>query len=134
MDIITMEAIKIIAPVLGTILTGLVSWGVVELTKFVRTKTKNEAVNDAVTHICYTIETTVSALNQTMVQGLKKASVDGKLTQEETNKLKTLAMVKVQALIPEVMQKTAELAVTSFNDFVVSKIEQEVGFQKVYTK
>lgn len=134
MDVIAMEAIKIFAPVAGTVLTGLVSWGVFEITKFFRTKTKNEAVNDAIDHVCNAVETTVADLNQTMVNGLKQASADGKLSQGEIFKLRELSLHKIQKQIPAAMQKTAEFAVTSFNDFVVSKIEHEVGFQKSYSK
>ena len=115
------------APVLGTVMVGLASWAGVEATKYVRTKTKNEAANDAISHICHTVQTTVADLNQTMVPALQKAAADGKLTRADGKTLKTIAFGKVKDQIPTAVEQSARLAVTSVNDLISAKIEQAVG-------
>ena len=119
-----------LAPVLGTIMTGLVSWGAIEATKYVRTKTKNEAANDAISHICHTVKTTVAGLNQTMVPALQAAAADGKLTKADGEMLKNAAVQQVKYQIPAEVEKSAKLAVNSVNDLIDAKIEQAVGEQK----
>ena len=130
MDILMAEAIKIFAPAAITILTGLVSWGTFEITKFFKTKTKNEMVNDAVKHICHTTETVVGELSQTVVKELKKSSSTGKLTEVQGEEIKEMAYSKVREIVPVALQKTSELAVGSFNVFLKSKIQKAVFDQK----
>lgn len=120
------------APILGAIATGLVSWGAIEVTKYVKAKTKNEAANDAISHICHTVETTVANLNQTLVPALQKASADGKLTANDADYLKAAAIQSVKNQLPTAIENSARLAVNSVNDLVEAKIEQAVGEHKSY--
>jgi len=113
-------------PGFGTILTALVFWGLFELTRYVKTKTKNEAVNDAVLHVCDTVETTVRELEQTLVPQIKKAAADGKISGEEARELKEVALRKVKDQIPEKIAKTAEMAVNSVDKLIRAKIENAV--------
>jgi hypothetical protein len=118
------------APVLGTIMTGLVSWGAIEITKYIRTKTKNEAAHNAISQICHTVETTVVELNQTMVPAMQKAATDGKITKEEAEELKDLAMERINNQIPIAMKQTANLAVNSVSALISGEIEKAVGEAK----
>lgn len=120
------------APILGAIATGLVSWGAIEVTKYVKSKTKNEAANDAISHICHTVETTVASLNQTLVPALQQAASDGKLTAKDGSMLKKIAMNKVRSQLPTAIENSARLAVNSVNGLVEAKIEQAVGEHKSY--
>lgn len=114
------------APVVATLISGLVSWGLYEVSKYVRSKTKNEEANNAVTHITETVNTTVQELEQTMVPAIKAASADGKLSDDDKNRLKALAVEKVNRQIPDKMSKLAGLMVNSVDSFVKAKIEKAV--------
>lgn len=119
-----------LAPTIATIVAGLVSWMAVEATKYVRAKTRSGAANDAVSHICNTVETVVANLNQTMVPALQEATKDGKLTKANGEILKTIAVQAIQSQIPAAVERSAKLAVNSVNDLISAKIEQAVGKQK----
>lgn len=118
------------APVLGTIITGLVSWGVVEITKYVRQKTKSESANEAVSQICQIAQTTVAELNQTMVPAMQKAAADGKITKEDALHLKKLAVEKINKQIPGAIEQSAKLAVNSVSALIEMQIEKAVGESK----
>jgi len=115
-----------VLPVAGTVVTGLVSWGLFELNKFIKTKTKNEAVHDAMAHISHTVETSVHELEQTLVPETKEALKDGKLTSEEAVKIKEIAINKVRAQLPKKMEKAAQSAVNSLNGIIGAKVEKAV--------
>jgi len=115
-----------ILPSLGTLATALVSWGAVEATRYVRKKTKNEAVNDAVAHVCHTVNTTVQSLEQSMVKEMKAAAADGKLTKAEAMDVKNQAYRTVMDQVPVATKELAAIAVTSLNRFVADKIEAAV--------
>lgn len=115
-----------LVPVLATLLSALVSWILFEVTKFVRNKTKNEAANDAVTHITETVNTTVKELQQTLVPAFLEMAKDGKLSPEDKSKLKDLAIKKVNEQLPDKMTKSAQGVVNSIDQFIKAKIEQAV--------
>jgi len=118
------------APVLGTIVTGLVSWGVVELTKYVRTKTKNEMANQAISQICQTVQATVADLKQTMVPAMQKVAADGKITKEDATVLKNLAVEKINKQVPKAIEQAALLSVNSVSALIEAEIERAVGETK----
>ncbi|MBW2606120.1 MAG: hypothetical protein JRD05_00645 [Deltaproteobacteria bacterium] len=121
---ILQELAATILPTIITMLSGLFSWGMVELTKYIRTKTKNEAINDAVSHICHTVDTTVKEIAQTTAKEYKKSR--GKLSFEATQRLKALAVSKVKAQIPAAINKIAGMAVNDVGNFIEAKIEKAV--------
>ena len=97
-----------------------------KLSCFIKTKTKNEAVNDAMAHISHTVETTVHELEQTLVPEAKKATQDGKLTSQEALGIKLTATNKVKAQLPKAMEKAAQGAVNSLNGIIGAKVEKAV--------
>jgi len=116
--------ISTLGPTILTLLSGLVSWGLIELTKYIRTKTKNEAVNDAVAHICHTVDTTVKELAQTTAAEYKNS--DGSLSKDAAIRLKFLAIKKVKNQVPDAIMMTAGIAVNSVNQLISAKIEKAV--------
>lgn len=118
--------VNAVLPIGGTLLTGLVSWGLIELNKKVRAKTKNEIVSAAMTRITHTVETTVKDLEQTLVPEIKKVLKDGKLTAEEGKKLKATAIATVKAQLPVEVKKAAYSAVNSLTDMIGAKINGAV--------
>lgn len=110
-------------PTIITMMSGLVSWGLVEITKYIRLRTKSEAVNDAVSHICHTVKTTVKEIAQTTAKEFMK---NGKLTTDGKVALKLLTINKIKEQIPNAFIKTASGAVNSVNDLIEAKIEKAV--------
>lgn len=125
-EILIAKGIEILAPVVFSLVSALVSWGLYELTKFIRTKTKNENVNDAVSHICHTVETTVHSLEQDMAHELKLAAANGKLSKEEGHRIKTMAIGRVKAQLPKKIIKTAKGAVNNIGLLIEDKIDKAV--------
>ena len=118
------------APVLGTLMVALVSWGTVEATKYIRTKTKNEIAHNAISQICDTVKTIVSELNQTVVPAMQKAAADGKLTKEDAITLKNMAVMKINEQVPIAIEKAAALAVNSIPALINAEVEKAVGEAK----
>jgi hypothetical protein len=127
-----MQAILIqtLTPVAATLVSALASWALVELRKFIATKTKNEQVNAAMTRITETVQTTVDHLTQTIATNLKEKSETGKLSKAQGNLLKQDAVKTVLKQLPDETKKTAEFAVKSINGLIGSKIEQAILKQK----
>jgi hypothetical protein len=119
-----------ILPVLGTILSGLVTWGAAAGTNYVRQKTKNEAAVNAMERISHTAQTVVDNLNQTLVPAMKEAAEDGRLSSDDIARLKNTALNNVKSQVPEAVQTAATLAVNSVRDLISAKIEQAVGKAK----
>lgn len=81
------------------LLTVVLGWASVELSKFIRAKTKNEALAGALTRLNDVVFTVVKALNQTVVDELRKANADGKVTKEEVAGIKAKALEQVKSHI-----------------------------------
>ena len=120
-----------LVPILGTVITALVSWGAVELTRYIKTKTKNEAAQNAIALICDAAETTVAKFNQTVIPILKEKAADGKLTKADIIAVKEAAMLEVKKQIPAVVDSAAKMSVTSINELIAGKIEKAVGERKI---
>ena len=120
-----------LVPIIGTLLTALVSWGTVELTKYIKTKTKNETAHNAISVICDTVETTVAKFNQTVIPALKEKAADGKLTQADMSAIKQTAMREVRNQIPAAVNIAAHMSVLSVTELISGKIEKAVGERKV---
>lgn len=118
--------VNAVLPAGGALVMGLVSFGLVRLNKYIKTKTGNEIVNDAMSHISHTVNTTVRELEQTIVPEVKKALKDGKLTPVEAGKLKDIAIAKVKAQLPKNIEKAAYSAVNSLTSIIGAKIEGAV--------
>jgi len=116
------ELLQTLAPVLVSVIGILVSWGLAELSRYIRNKTKNENALKAMEDISALVRTTVSEVGQTF----QKASADGTITRDEGIKMKNIAIAKVKVQIPPLVEKHALLAVNNLNDFIASRIEREV--------
>jgi hypothetical protein len=130
-ETIAASFLPVIAPAITTIIAWLVSMLLIEAKKFVKTKTKNAAVNNAMERISHTVETTVDELNQTMAADLKEKSDDGKFTNDVAKDLKTKAFRIVLAQLPDALKEDAKLGVNCVYTLIRSKIEQSLLKQKV---
>lgn len=116
--------------VAGTVITGLISWGLLSAGQYVKTKTGNLMVEYAMTRVSHTAETVVAGLSQTMAAELRAAAADGKLTKEDAFLLRTRALTEVKAQLPAVVKKYAGMGVKSLDTLIRGKIEQAVLNQK----
>lgn len=123
-------AVKILIPALAMVITSAFTYANVAFTKWIKQKSKSEEINDALTRITHTVETTVADISQTVVAEMKEANSDGKLTKEEITHVKGLAVEQVKRQLPLTIQQTAELGINSLQTFIESKIEQAVVSQK----
>ena len=119
--------VPILLPGVGTLVSVLASLVLVWVKKYVKTKTDNILVENALTRISNTTETVVASLGQTVAQSLKEAAADGKLTKDEAAELRDKAYTSVMALLPEVLKQQATLGVADLNQLIFAKIEQAVG-------
>ena len=84
MNTVIIETIVSVAANLAITLIGVLgAWLVAQIGKTQQLKT----INAAVSELTNAAETTVLELQQTVVDGLKEASADGKLTQDEISNL-----------------------------------------------
>lgn len=89
MNTVIIETIVSVAANLAITLIGVLgAWLVAQIGKTQQLKT----INAAVSELTNAAETTVLELQQTVVDGLKEASADGKLTQEEISNLGKLLL------------------------------------------
>ena len=116
-----------LAQVFGTLLTALAGWGAVEATKYIRRKTSNEAVAGAMERVTLTAETVVAELSQTMVDDLRAAAKDGKLTKADAAALKELAVQRVRDRLPGDVAKLLGGVAADLTEIVGAKIEQAVA-------
>lgn len=116
------ELLKTLSPIVVSVVAILVSWALAELSKFIRSKTKNENALKALNDISGLVKATVSEIGQTF----QKASADGKITQAEAVLMKRQAIQKVKAQVPPLVEKHALLAVNSLENFISARIEREV--------
>lgn len=120
------------------LLTVVLGWASVELSKFIRAKTKNEALAGALVRLNDVVFTVVKALNQTVVDELRKASADGKVTKEEVEKIKATALAQVKSHIgpkgiDELLYVLGLKDEAALDKFVADKVEAAVGDVKAST-
>lgn len=116
------ELIQILAPLAVAVVTTLVSWGLTELSRYVRAKTNNENAAMAMESLTSIVRTAVSEAGQTF----KRAAADGKLTTDEIAEIKNLTIARVHQLVPVEVKKNAEKLVADLDQYIVARIEREV--------
>ena len=110
----------------GAALAGLLSLALLELRKYLRAKIENDTLYNATTALADVVYNVVSEVQRTVVDKAKAASADGKLTAEEAEEIKNLAISKIMAqlgpsfagVLSKTLGGTAPLA-----DVVATKIE-----------
>lgn len=114
---------NVIFPALATVLTGLATWGVSVLVKWLNTKIKNEKVRTALSNTRDIIAAAVAETSQTFVDDLKKAgNFSDALKLEAYNK--TFSRVADQLTDEAVALIGA--ATGDFNAWIAAEIEKAV--------
>lgn len=100
----------------------LLSWGMGEGIRWLRAKTRNDKAISALDYIHEVTMTTVAKYENTIKQQL----MDGVWSEAEKKELKLLAFNDVKTQVPVSIKNAAEIAVTSFDEYINSKIEEAV--------
>lgn len=116
------ELYNTIAAGLITIVGALVSWGVAELTRYIRAHTKNEHARAAMHEVGELAESVVRNLEQEF----KRAGADGKLTPEEIQAIKRTACERTMKAIPGVTQKALNMGVGALVEYIGGQVESKV--------
>jgi hypothetical protein len=120
------QTMEILAPLLATLLVTLISWGVYELKKYVKSKTDNQLFINAVDSIGEAAESSVHDI-KVMVDEMK---ADGKFTKEEAEAVKAEALARTKAILSEQTIKVAAKTIADLDSYIAGKIEKEVAATK----
>jgi len=111
--------IKELAPIVTSIVVALVAWGLAELSRLIRQRTKNEKISSAFDHISSAVMTSVMDLEQTA----RKVLRDGKLSQAEARKLKTMAIKNVKNRLPPAVLDVVKRELKDLDDWIGAEVE-----------
>jgi polyhydroxyalkanoate synthesis regulator phasin len=115
-----------ILPLLATVVSALLIWGLTEFTKWIRSKVKSEQLGDAFIAAAQLAATTVNEANATIVKGFQEAAVDGKITKDEAKQVKEDVLGQVKTNLPERSNKLLSEAVGDLDAYLRGLIEQKV--------
>lgn len=128
--VIIETVVSVAANVAITLIGVLGAWLVTQIAKTQQLKTINTAVGE----LTNAAETTVLELQQTVVNGLKEASADGKLTQKEITDLGKLLMKGALEKMSDAGINVLKAAnvdinaiVTGAGEALITKLKQEKG-------
>lgn len=128
MEVFSTELIKVIVPAIGTAISLLVTWGLYELRKLIKTKTDSQAAMRAFDLLTDLVQTTVVSINQETVQAMKKGGES--LANDIGKSLKQKARSIVMAQISAGTKKVLESNLQDLEVFVDNRIEQCVFYEK----
>ena len=109
-------------PIFGTLITAVVTWGLAELSRYIRSKTKSAHVDKALVEI--------QALTDSAVRNLQvsfeRAAADGKLTKEEAVAIKNDAVERVKVNLPAATTKALGWGTDALTEYIGGQVESRV--------
>ena len=90
---IGLKVLEILSPVLLAALT----WAAAKLAQLIRAKVQNEYLKGVLVRVDDAVFTAVKNLQQTVVEQIKAASADGKITDDEKKQIKEKALAAVRS-------------------------------------
>ena len=115
-------------------ITALLLWLVSKLIKFfdtkvneIKTRVKNETLVKYIDIVAINAKNIVMSLNQTMVEDLKAAASDGKLTKEDALNIKTKALTLLTNTVSEDMKQVLEESFGDLHAYLDTLIEKTVA-------
>lgn len=127
--------IEVIVQVIGALLMGVIGVAMAYLTKLVGKTKELEHVSSAMDELESVVTTVVGDLQQTIVENLKAASADGKLSQEDIYDLGKLLVMKVKEQLSHPASTTIQAAgidmteaIHSIAEAYIAKIKRENNF------
>ncbi len=118
--------ISALTPLIGMILTSLVSWGI----SILKSKTKADIAKTSLDQVDQVVGTVVGGLAQTMAGPMKDAAADGKLSDQEKKVLKATAEANTKALLTDAVITAAQNSLADLDAYINQKIEEQVLAQK----
>lgn len=127
--------IEVIVQVIGALLMGVIGVAFAYLTKLVGKTRELEHVASAMDELENVVTTVVGDLQQTIVENLKAASADGKLSQEDIYDLGKLLVMKVTEQLSNPASTTIKAAgidmteaIHSIAEAYIARIKRETNF------
>lgn len=127
------DTLEIVLSTVVPALAALLAWCVKLLTTFIQAKTNeiknktdNETVKSYVDLISDNATNVVISLNQTLVEELKAASSDGKLTKEDAVMIKDKAVAMLADTLSEDIKETIAKVFKDTNTYLGNVIERVV--------
>ena len=123
---IGLKILEILSPVLLAALT----WAAAKLAQLIRAKVKSEYLRGALVRLDDAVFTAVKDLKQSVVEEIKAASADGKITDDEKKRIKEKALASVKSHLGT--KGLSELATVlgldggAIEGFLSSKVEAAV--------
>ena len=127
---IAMEAISSVLSVVAQLAVAGLSVGLTWCVTRIAKTEKFKSISEVLTQLSTTVEDTVGELQQTVVDGLKAAASDGKLTPEEVSALnaKLLDLVKAKMAQPAIELLSA--AQIDINALIIGMAESAIKKMK----
>jgi len=122
MEDLISQIMAIVGPTLITAIGIIVTWGLNELRKFVKSKTNNESVDLAFKQLDKIASSAVMRAELTM----KEFAADGKITKNEAVQIKKIVFDEVKRQIPKKKEVVLKKCVNDVDDLIDSKIEEIV--------
>ena len=130
MNEIVSNIMEIITPALITTIGILVSWGLNELRKFVKSKTDSGTVDVAFKQFNKIANGAVLRAEQSM----KIYGADGKITKEEAKKIKSNVFQDIKSQLPATTEALLKKVVNDIDSLIDTKIETDVYNMKQRNK
>jgi len=131
---IGLTALQIVSPLLLAALT----WAAAKLAGYITSKVNNEYLRGVLVRLDEAVITAVKDLQQTVVDEIKAANADGKITDAEKQKIKNAALENVKSYLGakgiRVLSKVFGLSGGALDGFLSSKIESAVHDIRVTNK
>lgn len=115
-----------VLPILATLITTLITILLRYLVDYVAEKYKNEKINQAMTIFKDTVYDVVMSLEQTVVSEIIKKSEDGKLTPEEKEEIKNLALEKIKSNVKPHIKATLQMVYNDLDRYLDDVLESKV--------
>jgi hypothetical protein len=122
MEDLSAQLMAIFVPAIVAVAGILVTWGLAELRKLIKTKTDNAAAVQAFDTVADLVQSSVTSVNQTT----RKVFEDGKLSEAEKRELKLKAMALVMDQLPAATKKVMDKNLNNLAVYVDNRIEQTV--------
>ena len=128
MDELTLsqELLQIVLPLATVVVTAFTSWALAWLSAYIKSKTENETIGFAFDRAQVIIKDVVAKVNQST----KEAGADGKITPEEAQTIKQVALTSINQQIPSAVKDVLELAVGDLQDWIDTQVEASVYYFK----
>lgn len=127
MEAFQAELVKVLVPAIGTAVSLLITWGLFELRKLIKTKTDNEAAVQAFDVVSDLVQNTVASINQ---EATKQIESNGKLNPAFAKALKQKANSVVMSQLRGATKKALAKNVRDLEVYVDNRIEAAVYYEK----